>query len=185
MLLFQDEKEVILEALGLIVGAAGHGDRLALAWCCALFDEVLDIVVVDVVCAHIYVSGSASLERDLRRKPLHHLAARMRSMEIVIMMVVRRCETHMHSRPGWTAGGAFVRISWQSMVGRRVGESSRGKLADEASVMRYSMYKSLAKMSGQVPTASCARQNQDKEEVDCRNVTGEGVFEWSAWHSMA
>lgn len=131
MLLFQYKIEVVLEALSFIIGLAGYSDGLSFAWCRALFDEVLDVVVVDVVCAHTSVD-QRRLDRDWTRQPLHHLAAMIELKRII----ASRGETHMHSKPGSTAGGAFVRTSSQSMVWPKLGDGNRGKLADEASVMQ-------------------------------------------------
>jgi len=64
MLLLQDRKEVILELVRLIVASTRHSDRFALTGCRSFLDEVLDVVVVDVVCAqeglvHHKEAGSA------------------------------------------------------------------------------------------------------------------------------
>ena len=50
MLFFEYEVEVVFESLRNEVGLARNGNGLALGWSRSLFDEVLDIVVVDVIC---------------------------------------------------------------------------------------------------------------------------------------
>lgn len=52
MLLLQYQKQIILELPRFVVyAAAGHCDCFSLAGGGALFDEVFDVVVVDVVCS--------------------------------------------------------------------------------------------------------------------------------------
>lgn len=58
MLFLQDLVEVILEAQSFEVGLAGYGDGLAFAWGGVLFDDLFDVVVVDVVCAATSVDRS-------------------------------------------------------------------------------------------------------------------------------
>ena len=58
MLFFQDLVEVIFEAQGFEVGLAGYGDSLAFAWGGVLFDDLFDVVVVDVICAATSVDRS-------------------------------------------------------------------------------------------------------------------------------
>lgn len=57
MLFLENVVQIVFESLGFVVRLAGDGDGFALAWCRALFDELLDVVVVDVVCATTSVSG--------------------------------------------------------------------------------------------------------------------------------
>jgi hypothetical protein len=61
VLLFQDLVEVILEAKGLDVGLAGYGDSLAFAGGGVFFDDLFDVVVVDIVCAATSVDRSRLL----------------------------------------------------------------------------------------------------------------------------
>ena len=51
MLFFKDVVEVVLEAQGFDIGLAGYGNSLAFAWGGVFFDDLFDIVVVDVICA--------------------------------------------------------------------------------------------------------------------------------------
>lgn len=50
MLVLEDVKERVLELKQLVLAASGHRHALALARSGVLFDKVLDVVVVDVVC---------------------------------------------------------------------------------------------------------------------------------------
>ena len=62
MLLLQDKKQIVLELPGFVVDAApGHGYCFSLTGGGALFDEMLDVVVVDVVYSWVVVLVVAEL----------------------------------------------------------------------------------------------------------------------------
>ena len=61
VLFFQDVIKVVLEPEGFDVGLARYGNSLALAWCGVFFDNMFDVVVVDVVCATTSVDLSRLL----------------------------------------------------------------------------------------------------------------------------
>lgn len=50
MLVLEDMKERVLELKQLVLAASGYRHALSLARSGVLFDKVLDVVVVDVVC---------------------------------------------------------------------------------------------------------------------------------------
>lgn len=50
MLVLEDVKERVLELKQLVLAASGYRHALSLARSGVLFDKVLDVVVVDVVC---------------------------------------------------------------------------------------------------------------------------------------
>lgn len=66
VLVGQNVEEGVLELAELLVASAGDGDGLALAGGGILFDEVFDVIVVDVVCERV-VSVSTEVGSGAQR----------------------------------------------------------------------------------------------------------------------
>lgn len=61
MLVLEDVKERVLELKQLVLAASGYRHALALARSGVLFDKVLDVVVVDVVCDAPLAAGKVQI----------------------------------------------------------------------------------------------------------------------------
>jgi hypothetical protein len=112
VLFFEYEVEVILEILRNGVGLARNSNVLALCWSRPLFDEVFDIVVVDVICMptsvdrpglvgdHVAVPGWDECDGQ----PMYRLKARA-------LAVGGKDVTYMRSKQVWSVDGASARTS--------------------------------------------------------------------------
>lgn len=110
MLVYQNVEERILEFQKLIVASAGHRDCLALAWGCVFLDEVLDIVVIYVICSRIVSGGNGIGMRD-QAEQSHDVGECGRQR-----MAEGRCYTYGDSMQVWIAASTSRRTSSSSLV---------------------------------------------------------------------